>query len=483
MRRMKKQFSILAIMAAILLAALAASPVSANNGQGEVIAVTGVIPGQDLMVHVIALVPSGANRNDVANAALAAQGARAITAEEYSTIGLLWDQFSDSNPGNDFVDQYYNPANEPSGVSVAQLKASQAAWNDVAASAFVFNNAGNTNRCPSLVKECRGKQKFDGWNDVGWLDIKDPNTLGVTWSGTSTDEADMVLDTGHSWATDNVTNYDVQTVLTHEEGHALGLGHSGVVGAIMEAIYAGPRRGLHADDIAGVSALYPSGPPPPAAALVSIAVTPTSASVAVGATQQFTATGTYDDSSSADVTASVDWVSDNPAAAIIDGSGVASGVAEGSAGISASQGAIGSNSATLTVTAAPPPPPPPPAGSEVGATGVEHNFSGGKDGNKDLRVVVSVANDLGAAVEGAAVDITLQNVTSGASWTGSASTGADGTVAFRLRNAPAGCYSTDVDGISAAGLTWDGNTGPFPGATCKSGSSGNRADSGALQTD
>ncbi|MBC8281920.1 MAG: Ig-like domain-containing protein [Chloroflexi bacterium] len=248
----------------------------------------------------------------------------------------------------------------------------------------------------------------------------------------------------------------------------------------MEAIYAGPRRGLHADDIAGVSALYPGGPPPPAANLVSIAVTPGSSSVAAGETQQFTATGTYDDTSTANITGSVDWASDNTAAATIDGSGVASGVAEGSAGISASQGAIGSNSATLTVTAAPPPPP---AGTEVGATGVDHTFNGGKGGDKDLRVEVNVANDLGAAVEGAVVDITLHNTTSGASWTGSAATGADGSVAFRLRNAPAGCYSTDVDGISAAGLNWDGNTGPFPGATCKSGNSGNRANSGALQAD
>ncbi len=250
-----------------------------------------------------------------------------------------------------------------------------------------------------------------------------------------------------------------------------------------ECFVGGPGRAPPADDRGGAGALHPRGPPPRGAVWFPRADPPPTAPGGGGAPKQYPATGTYDDSSSADVTASVDWVSDNPAAAIIDGSGVASGVAEGSAGISASQGAIGSNSATLTVTAAPPPPPPPPAGSEVGATGVEHNFSGGKDGNKDLRVVVSVANDLGAAVEGAAVDITLQNVTSGASWTGSASTGADGTVAFRLRNAPAGCYSTDVDGISAAGLTWDGNTGPFPGATCKSSSSGNRADSGALQTD
>jgi hypothetical protein len=332
MRTMKKQISILAILAAILLAALAASPVGANNGQGEVIAVTGVIPGQGLMVHVIA---------------------------------LHWDQFSDTNPGNDFVDQYYNSANQPAGVSVLQLNNSRAAWNDVASSSFVFHDAGTTNRCPSFVKECRGKQKFDGFNDVGWMNIKDPNTLGVTWSGTTTDEADMALNTRFSWATNGTSDYDVQTVLTHEQGHALGLGHSTVLGAVMEAIYAGPRQDLQPDDIAGVSFLYPGGPPPTPANLVSIAVASASASVAVGQTLQFTATGTYDDSST----------SDNAGVASINATGVASGVAVGSADISASQDGVGSNSITLTVTAALPPPP---AGTEVGVDTISHNFSGGK---------------------------------------------------------------------------------------------------------
>ena len=52
--------------------------------------------------------------------------------------------------------------------------------------------------------------------------------LGVTWSGTSTDEADMALNTNFNWATDGVddADFDVQTVFLHENGHAAGLGHS-----------------------------------------------------------------------------------------------------------------------------------------------------------------------------------------------------------------------------------------------------------------
>ncbi len=103
----------------------------------------------------------------------------------------------------------------------------------------------------------------------------------------------------------------------------------------------------------------------------------------------------------------------------------------------------------MTVTAAPPPPP---AGSEFGGAGVDHIFNGGNGGLKDLGVVVHVANDLGAAV----VDVTLNNTTSGATWIGSAATLADGSVSFRLRDASAGYYSTDVEGIAAAGhdLGW-----------------------------
>ena len=104
-----------------------------------------------------------------------------------------------------------------------------------------------------------------------------------------------------------------------------------------------------------------------------------------------------------------------------------------------------------------------------------------RGGDKDLRVEIDVTNDLDVAIEGAAVSITLHNVTLCGSWAGSATTEADGLVAFKPRNAPDGCYSTDVDSITAAGLTFDGNTGPFPDATCRSGSS--NAKSRALQAD
>lgn len=49
--------------------------------------------------------------------------------------------------------------------------------------------------------------------------------------------------------------YDFLTVATHEIGHALGLGHSEVEGALMYAGYQG-KNTLQADDIAGIQFLY-----------------------------------------------------------------------------------------------------------------------------------------------------------------------------------------------------------------------------------
>ena len=93
---------------------------------------------------------------------------------------------------------------------------------------------------------------------------------------------------------------------------------------------------------------------PAAPTLSSIAITPASPSIAAGATQQFTATGTYSDGTTSNLTASVTWASSSTAAATINAAGLATAVAAGSTTITATDGAI-SGTTMLTVTAAPPP--------------------------------------------------------------------------------------------------------------------------------
>jgi probable HAF family extracellular repeat protein len=92
--------------------------------------------------------------------------------------------------------------------------------------------------------------------------------------------------------------------------------------------------------------LTPAAP----ATLTTIAVAPATPTVAVGATQQFTATGTYSDGSSADITSSVTWSTAKSKVATIDSSGLLTAVARGATNVTAS---FRSSSASTTVNVAP----------------------------------------------------------------------------------------------------------------------------------
>ncbi len=84
--------------------------------------------------------------------------------------------------------------------------------------------------------------------------------------------------------------------------------------------------------------------------LASIAISPVAASLPVNTSLQFTATGTYKDGSSRDLTALVNWASFSTATATINPSGLATGIAAGSTTITASLGSI-AGTTSLTVTA------------------------------------------------------------------------------------------------------------------------------------
>ncbi len=110
----------------------------------------------------------------------------------------------------------------------------------------------------------------------------------------------------------------------------------------------------HQSGLADTAGVVIQSPP----TLQAIVVTPSSASVAAGATRQFSASGTMSDGSTTPV--SVTWTATGGS---INGSGLyTAGSTQGSYQVIATHGSGLSDAATVTVTPPPPPPPPPPSG-------------------------------------------------------------------------------------------------------------------------
>ena len=155
-------------------------------------------------------------------------------------------------------------------------------------------------------------------------------TQAFVATGTYTDGATAVITNAVTWSSGTIA---VATVLP--TGVATGLtGGSSVITAT-----SGTKSGT-----ANLTVT-------PVLSLSSIAITPLNPSAVVGATQQFTATATYSDASTADITNAVTWSSSLTSVATIQSTGLATAIGAGVSNITATQG-VKSASTTFTVTAA-----------------------------------------------------------------------------------------------------------------------------------
>lgn len=149
------------------------------------------------------------------------------------------------------------------GIAVARIDQGFADWGGEACTFFSATNQGDT-----ALKY----NSNDGKNTLHWISSSWPGTLGdvnsvigvtpLVFSAGDIFDADIVFnDVGFCWNDNGQGNcVDTKSIVTHEEGHFLGLGHSNVNGATMEPFYAGPSQGsLAQDDKDGVCALYPIG--------------------------------------------------------------------------------------------------------------------------------------------------------------------------------------------------------------------------------
>jgi hypothetical protein len=239
--------------AVVAAAVLAAAPPSLASSR--VIAVDGVAKHRsDMRVEILVEVQSGTSARAAAARALDAQGAKPAPAPPesaaFTLTGLVWDDLP--------VVQSYNPAGQPTTAASTALTNTYTTWNAVSPSAYAMQSGGTTSRCPSLVRECRGPQLFDDFNDVGWARLSG-STLGVTWYSTTIDEADMAINTRFPWSTGCTQvagRYDLQSVYLHENGHVAGLGHSSDINAVMYPSYQTARCALGQDDINGLNSIY-----------------------------------------------------------------------------------------------------------------------------------------------------------------------------------------------------------------------------------
>lgn len=220
-----------------------------------------------------------------------------VTSSNFTLTGLVWpDVDPDPNVDLAVVPFYYYSAGEPSAAALGGGSAEDAlmnaamSWSMVSTGFMFFHDESITPIAPSLVPELVRRQKFDGKNGVGWAELED-GVLGVCWSGNSRKtgpEFDIAISTLFTWRTDNVDGtpydpnddiFDLETVMLHELGHALGLGHSNLL-AVMFPSYSNVNTTLEADDIAGLFDIYggeavgggdDGGDPPPPTVSASVA--------------------------------------------------------------------------------------------------------------------------------------------------------------------------------------------------------------------
>jgi len=169
------------------------------------------------------------------------------------------------------ITYYLDPAGsgdlEPS-AALAAVRAGIEAWGEVPHCALAF--AEDESR-PATRRRSGDRINLIQWTsgDLG------PFVYATTWpsfeDGVMTD-ADIIMNedvrlnstlalTWSTSATGSPRTADIQGVITHEWGHAIGMDHEAILGATMYyAASAGSTyfRTLHADDMAGVAALYPA---------------------------------------------------------------------------------------------------------------------------------------------------------------------------------------------------------------------------------
>ena len=154
---------------------------------------------------------------------------------------------------------YYNPANQPSNLQTADvinaMRTATARWAGMCNLTFTY--LGTTTVMPNVRST---STTVDRVNVFGWGVLTDEmakyGAYTVWWrdGNAAIFDADVVINTSYAWSLQ-----DVETVMTHEVGHVMGLNHSNLQASVM---FASPynsyefQRTLRGDDASACAALY-----------------------------------------------------------------------------------------------------------------------------------------------------------------------------------------------------------------------------------
>lgn len=159
----------------------------------------------------------------------------------------------------------YNPAGNPAAFTAADVATVLEAWSSVETSTFAFAYSGLTSTPASMSSTGEDGQSVIAWADLG---CQAGCVLGVTTKSFTSHEADVVLNSnaGARLGDGTAGTFDTFSVLLHEAGHLAGLEHSCPIfgpctqeerAAVMFFSYDGVQRELAADDVDGLSLIYP----------------------------------------------------------------------------------------------------------------------------------------------------------------------------------------------------------------------------------
>lgn len=191
-----------------------------------------------------------------APALLSSGTGRAVTDYIYSS--MRWDYASLP------ITWKFNTTNAPAG-ALAAVQAGPDTWEADAGSNMDFTYGGTTTSLPDVA---------DGVNTVAWAENISGSELahcmywyyGATW-GSEIVEFDINFNRYYSWSTAPTgSQYDIQTVATHEFGHTLNLGDMYYAGASGQMMYgytsaAQVKHSLGDGDVAGIHVIYPASAP------------------------------------------------------------------------------------------------------------------------------------------------------------------------------------------------------------------------------